>query len=204
MQVAGIVAISICVGLLLAALLAGIAVTIMCALRIRASAILLEQQLKKFYAENCQELADHRGQLERISESAKSNFKGVREEMRGSLDLVFKTMRETLASHEKIIEAAVGKINATELLTASKRGVEACLRLERIAVAMERWRLAAEGEEVEELLEEEPVQAGKPWPESRANEYAPPTPGPSIYSKTRPDDVLQSQVDEGERVPVAL
>jgi len=184
----GIVAISVCIGLLLSILFACIGTLIYFAYTIRINSRSLAEQSQKFYAENTEALSFQRGQLANILESSKQNLVSMRQEM-----------RQALEAHGATVKEAVGKINGEALAAASRSTVQAVGRLERVAAAFQ--RLVAD-------VESQPNDHGaieQPWSEERAEEYGPETVGgPSIYEKRRPDDVLGEEQNQGDRIPIGL
>jgi hypothetical protein len=203
MQTFGIVALSLCAGLLLALLFGGVGVLVYFARCIKLSTDSLSAELEKFYAENGASLEEHRKQVAALTESAKANLISMRQEMRASLEFSLKSIQSALSEHQARLDAAISTINANQLLEASKRGITACGRLERVAAALQKWQIDAEAEGAEPAGGE---IAGA-WPADRAEEYGPaaatPT-GASVYSNLRPDDVLNSEAEEPERIPIAL
>ena len=203
MQVFGIVALSLCAGLLLALLLAGIGMVVYYTVSIRKETKHLCAELTQFYAENSFALQEHRKQVAALIESAKQNLISMRQEMRASLEFSLKSVQGVLSEHQARLDAAISTINANQLLEASKRGMAACGRLERVAAALQKWQIDAEAEG------EEPAggEITGAWPADRAEEYGPaaetPT-GASVYANLRPDDVLNSEAEEPERVPIGL
>ena len=203
MQTAGIVVISLCAGLFLALLLAGIGVLVYFARSNKLSTDRLSAELEKFYAENKAVLDDHAVQFKIVLDASKSNLTSMRQEMRASLEFSLKSVQSALSEHQARLDAAISTINANQLLEASKRGMAACGRLERVAAALQKWQIDAEAEG------EEPAggEITGAWPADRAEEYGPaaPTPtGASVYAQLRPDDVLNSEAEEPERIPIGL
>lgn len=198
MQVFGIVALSMAIGLLLAVLLAGIATVVYYARSVKIQATALTEKVTHFYAENSTALDHQRGQLTNIADSAKSNLASTRQEMRTALENNAKAIAGVLEDHRRQMDQIANKINATALLEASRRAIEACARLERVASALWKW-----AERLDQEAPEEVPAAGE-WTEDRANEYAPEqVNGPTIYSKPRPEDILAAEESE-DRVPVGL
>jgi hypothetical protein len=202
----GIVALSLCAGLLLALLLAGVGVLVYFARCIKLSTDRLSAELEKFYAENKAVLDDHAVQFKIVLDSSKANLISMRQEMRASLEFSLKSIQGALSEHQARLDAAISTINANQLLEASKRGITAMLRLERVVAAIEKFRLDRDEDEGDE-----PRRGGGeitgPWPADRAEEFGPaaatPT-GASVYSNLRPDDVLNSEQEEPERIPIGL
>ena len=203
MQVFGIVALSFCAGVFLALLLACVGGLVYFARSNKISTDRLSAELKKFYAENKAVLDDHAVQFKIVLDASKSNLTSMRQEMRASLEFSLKSVQSALSEHQARLDAAISTINANQLLEASKRGMAACGRLERVAAALQKWQIDAEAEG------EEPAggEITGAWPADRAEEYGPaaetPT-GASVYANLRPDDVLNSEAEEPERVPIGL
>src|ERR1035441_10233550 len=100
MQVFGIVALSVCAGLFLALLLAGVGVLVYFARSNKISTDRISAELEKFYAENSDALEEHRKQVGALTESAKQNLISMRQEMRSSLEFSLKRSEERRVGKE--------------------------------------------------------------------------------------------------------
>ena len=196
MQLVGVVALALAAGALLAILFAGIGVVVYYSRGVKEQAEKLVKKMDKFYTENCEELANQREALRGIAESAKSNLTSTRQEVRQALEAHAKAVQSVLDDHRRDMDAIANKINASSLLEASKRGIEACIRLERVASALWKWA---------QKLDQESEESGEAWGEDRAEEYAPENQvaGTSIYEHRRPEDVLGTE-EPADRIPVGL
>lgn len=192
MNTFGIVALSLMAGLFLAILVAGLGISIWAALRVKAAAAQIDTKTTKIYAETVEILAEHRVQMDRINESAKSNFVAIRTEMRGSIETLLREVKATLEGHQKAMEVSVSKINGDALLAASERSQKACLRIEKAAVLISQSLFTPEDGG-------SPEAVGKPWPDDRAEEYAPK--GATIYDVTTvgrmDNEVMEAENEEG-------
>jgi hypothetical protein len=198
MQEFGVVALSAVAGVLFAALFVGVGAVIYYSRCTKIQAALLVQECKKFSAENGAALEQQRVQLSNIAESAKSNLTSTRQDVKAALEANAKAIAATLEDHRRQMDAIANKINANALLEASRRGVEACARLERVASSLWKW-----AERLDQEQPDEPVDTGE-WTEERANEYAPESSGgKTIYEKARPEDLLTGE-ESVDRVPVGL
>jgi len=192
----GIVALSLCAGLLLAVFLAGIGVAVYYARAIQKQSTNLEQFTRRFCGDIESILQQHREFMSALTESAKSNFASTRQEMRAGLDLNLKKIEAVLQSHEETMKAVAASINGTQLLEAAKRIQSFIPRLERAVAWIDQWQRQADEERVTMGAIEHP------YPESRAEEYGPDS--ASIYQKARPEDVLGAEPEDSDRLPIRL
>lgn len=164
--------VSVLVGAFCVLLLAALGLAIYAAWRAKKSADALSQWFTEVQAKTDDSLATQAEELTKILESSKSNFTGIRTEVRSALEMFSDQYRQTLEAHQQRMDAAVSKINAEELSKASKTAVAACREFQRIAAALQGLLLNTErATEDDEDVEEPP--AGKPWPDERAADYAP-------------------------------
>ena len=191
MQTLGVVALSALAGIFLILLLAGLGVMVYLAAKIQKSIQALSVEMQKFSAENRAATGDHEQQLAKILDNAKSTMVSIKQEMRGALQ----------SSHETV-KSMVDRIKGNELQAASARIIGASIRLEKIASALQGLLLEQQESEIDKQDASNIITG--PWPADRAEEYAPTSPAPTIYDKPRPEDVLISESDEDDRVPVGL
>jgi len=190
----GVVAIALLAGIFLCLLIAGIAAVLWAAWKAKKAADTNVVVIQGVQAKTEAELADQAKKLAEILEAAKSNFSGIRSEMRQSLEMYAKMTQETLEAHQKSMDAAVSKVNAELLAKAAKDAIVACREFQRIAAVMQSLLLNQGG--IGEPDEEE-VQPGKPWPAERAEEYAAPGQSATIYdNQTYPAAVKVPAVED--------
>lgn len=187
-----VAAVSILVGAFCCLLLAALGLAIYAAWRAKKSADALAQWFTAVQAKTDAALSTQAEELTKILEAAKSNFTGIRSEMRQALEMFASTTRQTIEGHQRYMDAAIEKINAEELSKASKQALYACREFQRIAAALQGLLLNAEQTEDDGEIEN-PAVGGKPWPVERAADYAPKGES-SIY------DSVQYRIEKSEAI----
>lgn len=151
MSLIGIVAISVLAALFLFTLLAGLAVLIWLALRVRKEIA----SLSAVYAETQKLLQSHQAESRTSIESAKSSFGAIRNEVKTALDGQQKAAEQALADHQKALtvtldgfrremQAAIAKINAEALQTVAVRLTQVCVRAEKAIGVLQQLILETE------------------------------------------------------------
>jgi hypothetical protein len=187
MGVVGIVLLSVLGGLFLALVVAGLAVAIWSALKVKQASEELAATVKKSSSDTVEILAQHRVQMNNINEAAKSSFTSIRNDMKGQSEALLREIRIAQEAHTKAVDAAVAAINANELLSASKGAALACRRMEQLYSAFQ--DLLFRGEQPTMGAE-----GGKPWSAEKAAEMAPE--GASIYDTSEVGQLDEQAQDE--------
>ena len=194
MSTVGIVLLSAICGLFIALLIAAMGFTIWTNLRAKASVDKLQQQVSTVYAETGAALEEHIEGLTAIMESAKSNFKTIREEMRGSQAETLRETRATLEAHRSEMAKIINTINGVRFIESAKQITKASSILWRVAKRLE---VITEASPDEFVATEDGNDRARAWPAEKAEEYAPE--GETIYDQTRVVKAEQELELEEER-----
>jgi HAMP domain-containing protein len=154
MSLIGIVAISVLAALFLFTLLAGLAVLIWLAMRLRKDLTAAQQQAAAVYAETQKLLQSHQAESRTSIESAKSSFGAIRNEVKTSLEgqqgawkaateTQTKELRATLDQFKADIGVAISKINADALQTVAVRLTNVSIRAEKAISVFQELILSA-------------------------------------------------------------
>lgn len=161
-------------------LLAAMGFTIWTNIRAKAAVDKLQQQVNTVYAETAAALVKQAIDLTAIMESAKSNFKAIREEMRGSQAETLRETRATLETHRAEMTKIINTINGVRFIESAKQITKASAILWRVAKRLE---VITEAEPQEFVASEEGNERARAWPAERAEEFAPD--GETIYDHTQ-------------------
>jgi len=175
-------------------LLAAMGFTIWTNIRAKAAVDKLQAQVSTVYAETAAALEEQAESLSGIMESAKSNFKAVREEMRGSQAETLRETRATLEAHRGEMTKIINTINGVRFIESAKQIMKASAVLWRVAQKLE---VITSPEPDEFVATEEANDRAKAWPKERAEEYAPS--GETIYDHTQVVKAEQELEIEEER-----
>ena len=167
------VTLAVFAGIFLALIVAALGVAIYLTWQVKRSADKLISNSESVYAWTKELLDVHAGQMRQVFDSSKSSFTGIRQEVRGALELASKETREALTAHQQVMTDLVAGINASELLKAVQRLVATSVRLEELAKVFNEWVMS---QEEPETANEAPIQFADFKPKARygAGEYAPP------------------------------
>jgi len=181
----GIVAISVIAALFLFTLLAGLAALVWLAWQLRR--ILGESQAKTtaVYAETEALLKGYQAESKSLLESAKTAFASIRNEVRSTLETQRADLGVVLEHHRNQMQQGIDKINAEALQAAAARSIQACIRLEKVAVLLQQMFSDTEARVTNDYAPEEYA------PEERFG--TPPT-GYSVSTTAALDE--QSQAEE--------
>ena len=169
------VALAVFAGIFLALIVAALGVAIYLTWQVKRSADKLISNSESVYAWTKELLDQNAGQMRQVFDSSKSSFTGIRQEVRGALELASAETREALTAHQQVMTDLVAGINASELLKAVQRLVATSVRLEELAKVFNEWVMSQETEEIEPANAEPILFADfKPKVKYRSTEYAPP------------------------------
>lgn len=127
-------------------------------------------------------------EVKATTDATKSSYASIKAEMTRQQEAFLKETRQLIEGVSAKMEESVGRINAQALEAASTRGLQACIRMERVAVAMQKLLLTVDTLEENHLAPEE---------------YAPDD--NTIYS--RQSDVARSDAEaetEDQQVPFSF
>lgn len=178
MSTFGIVAISLISGLFLALIVAGLAAMIWYGIQVKRAAEALAKSVAAVYAETGKELAEQLKTITAVLESAKSNFQGIRDEMRKSQSATLQETRATLEAHRVEMDKMIQTINGVRFIESAKKIDKASAVLWKVAQTLQAVTTAEP-----ELEDTDGNERARAWPAERAEEYAPE--GETIYDHTR-------------------
>lgn len=133
MNTVGIVAISLLAGMFLLAMVAGLVLLIVLAMRLSRALDKSQKENAAVYAETRTALSGYQAEIKAAIDSAKASFSAIRTETKTILE-----------EHRKQMQGGIEKINAEALQGAAARSIQACMRLEKVAVTMQSLFLDAE------------------------------------------------------------
>ena len=190
MSTFGIVALSLLAGLFLAIIVGGLAAMIWYGRQVKLAADALAKAVNFVHAETGRELAEQLKAITAVLESAKSNFQGIRDEMRKSQSITLQETRDTLEAHRVEMDKMIQTINGVRFIDSAKKIDKSSAILWKVAQKLEAITTAEP-----EFDDTEGAERARAWPAERAEEYAPA--GETIYDHTRVVKVDQ-QVEQEE------
>lgn len=125
MNTIGVVALSLLAGIFLVILVGGLATLIVLHLRVQKSHAGLVEAMAVFTAKQESSIGRTLEGLEKIVESARSSFGGIRQDIKTSQDAQGKLLTKSLKDHEAVFSEKVGAINGQVLEQASIRAMRA-------------------------------------------------------------------------------
>ena len=133
----GIIAISVVAALFLFILTAGLGILIWLAWQLRRSLADSQTRSAAVYVETEALLRGYQAETKSLLESAKSGFTSIRNDVKSTLESQRAELGVVLEYHRNQMQQGIDKINAEALQSAAVRSVQACLRLEKVAVLLQ-------------------------------------------------------------------
>lgn len=94
-------------------------------------------------------------EMKATAESTKSSYASIKAEMTRQQEAFLKETRQLVEGSSAKMEESVGRINAQALEAASMRGLQACIRMEKVAVALQKMLMTVDTPEENRLAPEE-------------------------------------------------